>query len=142
MMAVFIDSSALINRYFDDTDHQFVVDAMDADPVWCVSAIARTEVQLSLHRLALGPFDQQRLWSRFRDDWDHTHVVPVDERLLVRATEVGSQFGLRTIDAIQIAAADRLPRPVSYLTLEFGQIPAAIELGFDVVSQETPDPLP
>ncbi|MCP3937424.1 MAG: type II toxin-antitoxin system VapC family toxin [Actinomycetia bacterium] len=136
-MAVFIDSSALLRRYFSDDGNDLVESTLVDDSVWCASAVARTEVQLSLHRLALGPFDQQRLWSRFRDDWDHLHVIPVDERSLVRATEIGSQFGLRTIDAIHIAAADRLPRPVSYLTFEFAQIPAAFELGFEVVSPET-----
>ena len=131
---LFIDSSALLIRYFADEHHAPVVEAMDETDLWCVSAISRTEVQLGLHRLAMGPFDQQRLWSRFRDDWDHMHVVPVDDRLLARATDLGSQFGLKTIDAIQIAAADRLPRPVSFLTFEFAQIPAAAELGFDVIS--------
>ena len=38
------------------------------------------------------------------------------------------------MDAIHLAAADRLPRPVRYLTLDRHQIPAAAGLGFDLVA--------
>jgi uncharacterized protein len=41
---------------------------------------------------------------------------------------------LRIADAIQLAAASRLPRPVRYVTFDPAQIPVALGLGFDVVS--------
>jgi uncharacterized protein len=41
---------------------------------------------------------------------------------------------LAVVDAIHLAAADRLPRPVRYLTFERQQIPAAAELGLEVLS--------
>ncbi len=135
-MTVFVDTSALIKRYVNEPGRDLVNDSLESDPDWCVAAITRTEAQLCLHRIAMGPFDQQRLWSRFRDDWDAMAVVPLDDRLLVRATELGATYGLTTTDAIQLAAADRLPRPVTFVTFEFTQIPAAVGLGLDVVSPE------
>jgi hypothetical protein len=37
-------------------------------------------------------------------------------------------------DAIHLAAADRLPRPLSFVTFDASQIPVALSMGFDVVS--------
>jgi predicted nucleic acid-binding protein len=89
---------------------------------------------ISLHQLAAGPRQQARLWSNFRDDWEAFAVVPVDDRCLARAVEVGSEFGVRIVDAVHLAAADRLPRPVRYLTFDRHQIPAAAALDLEVVS--------
>ena len=73
-------------------------------------------------------------WRALRDDWDAFWVVPLDDRCLARAVELAATYGVRTVDAIHLAAADRLPRPLRYLTLDRRQIPAAAALGFDVVS--------
>jgi hypothetical protein len=53
---------------------------------------------------------------------------------LARAVELGSQFGMRVVDAIHLAAADRLPRPAQYLTFDRHQIPGAAALDLEVVS--------
>jgi uncharacterized protein len=133
-MTLFVDPSALVQRYVDEPDRALVVDAMADDPAWVASALARTEVMVALHQLAAGPRQQARLWSAFRDDWDAFAVVPVDDRCLGRAVELGSSFSMRIVDAVHLAAADRLPRPARYLTLDRHQIPAAAALGFEVVS--------
>jgi hypothetical protein len=52
--------------------------------------------------------------------------------------EVGATFRIRSVDAIHLAAADRLPRPVRYLTFDRRQIPAAAGLGFEVVAPYEP----
>jgi antitoxin (DNA-binding transcriptional repressor) of toxin-antitoxin stability system len=88
-----------------------VLEAMAADPVWCASAMARTEAMVALHRVATGRHQQRQLWAALREDWDAFVVVPVDEQCLARATEIGAAFGVRSVDAIHLAAADRLPRP-------------------------------
>lgn len=133
-MTLFLDTSALVQRYVDEPGRRLVVETMASDPTWVASALARTEVMITLHQLAAGPRQQQRLWSSFRDDWDAFAVVPVDDRCLARAAELGSSFSMRTVDAIHLAAADRLPRPVRYLTFDRHQIPAAATLGFEVIS--------
>ena len=133
-MTLFVDTSALVRRYVDEPGRDLVVETMANEPVWVASALARTEAMITLHQLAGGPRQQQRLWSRLRDDWDAFAVVPVDDRCLGRALELGSSFAMRIVDAIHLAAADRLPRPVRYLTFDRHQIPGAAALGLEVVS--------
>mgnify|MGYP001437189930 FL=1 len=106
-MTVALDSSALLKRYLSEPGHDLVNQYLQADSVWCASVLARTEVQLALHRVASGPTEQQRLWSAFREDWGRVAVVPIDERCLARAVEIGATFQLGTVDALHLAAADR-----------------------------------
>ncbi len=127
----------MVKRYVSEEGRDLVNETLSLDPDWCASAITRTETQLCLHRIAMGPFEQQRLWSAFRDDWDAIAIVPVDDRLLIRSTELGATYGLGTTDAIQLAAADRLPRPTTVLTFDSHQIPAALDLGLNVISPST-----
>ncbi|MGH9216874.1 MAG: type II toxin-antitoxin system VapC family toxin [Acidimicrobiales bacterium] len=136
-MTLFLDTSALVRRYVQAPGQQLVAAAMRADDVWCASALCRSETLLALHRLAVTPRQHGRMWGRFRDDWDAFFVVPVDDRCLAQAVELGATYGLRTVDAVHLAAADRLPRPARYVTFDRRQIPAAAALGFEVVSPET-----
>lgn len=133
-MTLFLDTSALVRRYVHGPGHRLVTEAMEADGTWCASALGRSETLLALHRLAVTPGQQARLWSRLRDDWDAFVVVPVDDRCLAHAVELGATYALRTVDALHLAAADRLPRPLTYATFDRRQIPAAATLGFDVLS--------
>lgn len=68
-----------------------------------------------------------------RDDWERIHRIPVDGTCLERAAELGRTQPLRTVDAIHLAAADRLPKPTSFATFDPAQIPVALALGFDVL---------
>ncbi len=129
-----LDTSALLRRYIADGGRPLVVEAMNAADAWAASALARTELQLGLFAAAVGPRAHEALWTAVRDDWEAIWEVPVDRRCLVRATEIGARFGLPLVDAIHLAAADRLPRPVRFATFERQQIPAAAELGFEIVS--------
>ena len=133
-MTIALDTSALLKRYLLEAGHELVNEALASDPNWCASALCRTEVQLTLQRASTSAAEQHGLWSAFRDDWDAIAVIPIDDRCLVRAVELGARFQLRTVDAIHLAAADRLPRPATYLTFDSHQIPAALSLEFDVLS--------
>ncbi len=129
-----IDSSALVRRYLADRDRALVLDTMCEADHWAVSGLARTELELALRAAAPTPLAYRSLASAVRDDIDSMWEVPLDGRCLARASDIGAQFGLGVVDAIHLAAADRLPRPLRWLTFERQQIPAAVELGFEVVS--------
>ncbi|MEM7142408.1 MAG: type II toxin-antitoxin system VapC family toxin [Actinomycetota bacterium] len=133
-MTLAIDPSALIARYVPGPDRTLVNESLAGDPVWCASDLARTEVMLALHRIAGSEILANDLRAAARADLDAFVLVPVDDRCIARATELGASYGLRTVDAIHLAAADRLPRPVHYLTLDRHQIPAAAGLGFEVIA--------
>jgi len=131
---VAVDSSALLRRYVADPDRTLVLSTMARAVTWCASALVRPEVQAALHQVVVDRVQLDGLWRSFRADWDHIAQVPVDDRCLARATELATAFRIRTVDAVHLAAADRLPRPVQYLTFDRRQLAAAAELGLHVVS--------
>jgi predicted nucleic acid-binding protein len=133
-MTLALDTSALLGRYLSGPHRTIVLDAMTADPVWCASALAQTEALGIVDRVCDIPTDGDRVRRALRDDWERIHVVPVDQRCLDRAAELTREQPLRTVDALHLAAADRLPRPTTFLTFDPRQIGVALALGFDVVS--------
>ena len=133
-MTLYVDTSALVRRYVHDRQRGLVLEAMASDDDWCASSLVRTETQLALHRAAVSSRQQAALWRALRDEWEAFWVVPLDDRCMARAVELGATYGVRIVDAIHLAAADRLPRPVRYLTFDRRQIPAADALGFEVLS--------
>ncbi len=133
-MAIALDTTALLARYLSGPSRAVVLDAMGADPDWCASALALSEALMLGDRLSDDSVRRDELRRALRDDWERIHVVPVDWRCLDRAAELGRTQPLRTVDALHLAAADRLPRPVTFATFDPQQIPVALALGFHVVS--------
>lgn len=133
-MTLAIDTSALLGRYLSGPHRSVVVDTMASDPDWCASSLVLAEALGMVDRVCDLPSDSDRIRRALRDDWERIHVVPLDQRCLDRAAELSRSQPLRTIDALHLAAADRLPRPVTFLTFDPRQIPVAIALGFEVAS--------
>lgn len=129
-----IDPSALVERYVPGPNRVLVCAAMEQADTWCISDLARTELLLALHRLAGDPYTAACLAATAHADLDAMVIVPVDQHCLTRAVAIGNTYGLRTVDAVHLAAIDRLPRPLRYATLDGRQIPAALALGLDVVA--------
>ena len=129
-----LDSSALVARYLGGPTRAIVLDAMADDEDWCASALALSEVLALGERAASLEAERDALRRAVRDDWERINVVPVDQLCLDRAAEIGRTQPVRTVDAIHLAAADRLPKPVTYCTFDPRQIPVALALGFNVVS--------
>lgn len=133
-MTLAIDTSALLGRYLSGPHRSVVIETMAADPEWCASSLVLAEALGMVDRVCDLPSDGDRIRRALRDDWERIHVVPLDQRCLDRAAELSRSQPLRTVDALHLAAADRLPRPVTYLTFDPRQIPVAMSLGFRVAS--------
>ena len=133
-MFLALDPSALIQRYTGGPHSAVVNTAMAAADGWAISDLARAELLMALHRIAPDPRCADALTAAARADVDAMFVVPIDERTLGRALELGTLFGLRTVDAVHLAALDRLPRPLGLATLDARQIPAAVSLAMEVVT--------
>ena len=133
-MTLALDTSALLALVVDGPQRQVVLDALDADPVWCASAIALTEALPAIDRLTDERIVRADLEDAIRLAWDHLHVVPIDQRCLDRAANLSRLQPVRLTDAIHLAAAERLPAPVAFVTFDPAQIGVALGLGFDVVS--------
>ena len=128
-MTLYVDTSALLRRYLHDRHRALVLETMEGADAWAASNLVRSEAQVALHRAAVSPRQQQALWRELRDEWEAFWVVPLDDRCLARAVEFGATFGVRIVDAVHLAAAERLPGPVRFLTFDRRQIPAAAALG-------------
>lgn len=133
-MTLALDTTALLSRFLDGPTRRTVLDAMDTDHEWCASALALSEALMLVDRLGDDPRRTDELRRAMRDDWERIHVVPVDQLCLDRAAEIGRSQPVRTVDAIHLAAADRLPRPTTFMTFDPSQIPVALALGFEVLS--------
>lgn len=115
---LFLDTSALLKRYVEEVGTDLVLRRMDEDGEWAVSSMARTEAEISLCRLGFEQGESAEVWQRLRDDWERCHVIPVDPSCLGRAAEIGCRYEVPTLDAVHLAAADRLPQPLVVLTFD------------------------
>ena len=133
-MTVVLDTSALIALHVSGPGRTITHDALKSDPHWCASAIALTEALAAIDRLTEEPILRRDLEDAIRHTWDYVSIVPVDQRCLDEAAILVRQQPLHISDAIHLAAATRLPKPLKYVTFDPAQIPVALSLGFDVVS--------
>ena len=129
---LFLDTSALVKRYVEEEGTEYVLRRMDEDPEWVVSAIARTETEITLCRLGFDPDGTADLLQRLREDWERCNVVPADPACLEEAAEIGCRYQVRTLDALHLAAVDRLPRQLVMLTFDRRQADAARSMGLVV----------
>lgn len=133
-MTLFLDSSALLSLAVDGRSRSVVLEALDDDGHWCASALALCEALALIPRLSDEVILHDDVEDSIRLLWDHVAIVPVDQECLDRAALIARSQPVHINDAIHLAAADRLPRPVRFVTFDSAQIPVALALGFDVVS--------
>ncbi len=131
-MNVYFDTSAVVALHIESPLRRIAREAL-GEPT-CTSALALTEALALLPKLTDEPVLQADLEDALRLQWDRYAVVPLDQRCLDRAAELLREQPLRLADALHLAAADRLPRPLTYVTFDPAHIPVALSLGFDVVS--------
>jgi len=132
MTTTFFDTSAVVALHVVSAPYSVARDALQKTT--CVSALALTEALAVIAKLTDEAVLQRDIEDAIRLQWDRYSVVPIDQRCLDRAAELLRQQPLRLADALHLAAADRLPRPIRFVTFDAGQIPVALSLGFDVVS--------
>jgi predicted nucleic acid-binding protein len=134
-VTTFFDATAVVALHVDMAARPVAERALnDADAPVCVSALSLTEALAVVDRLTDEPVLRLDLEDALRLQWDRYAVVPVDQRCLDRAAALLRQQPVRLADAIQLAAAERLPRPIRFITFDAVQIPVALGLDFEVVS--------
>jgi predicted nucleic acid-binding protein len=133
-VTVALDTSALLALAVDGATRAITLDALATDPIWSASAMALTEALPAIDRLTDQDVLRLDLEDAVRLAWDHLHVVPVDQRCLDRAAALSRGQPVRLSDAIQFAAAERMPGPIRFVTFDPAHIGVALGLGFDVVS--------
>ena len=129
---LFLDASALVKRYVAEDGSPQVVELMARDTAWCASALCLAEVHVTLCHLAFDERTLSRLAAAADADWQRFFVVPADELCLARAVEIGCAHAVPTLDAIHLAAAERIREPVTFFTFDERQRKAAEALALIV----------
>lgn len=133
-MTVCLDTSALVKRYRQEEHSEWVDLVMTEDQDWCASALIATESAIALSRDPALRAELTGIEGRLSTDLASFVMVPVDASCLVRALEIGMYLGLRTLDAIHLAASDALPSQTSFVTFDRQQREAANALGLKVLT--------
>ncbi|HEX3174355.1 MAG TPA: type II toxin-antitoxin system VapC family toxin [Solirubrobacterales bacterium] len=121
---LYLDASALVKRYVEEDGSQAVRDAMQAED-WTSCRICIVETKRAVDR-AGGGAEIERIDS----DWLAFDIVEIDAALCERAAELACATGLRSFDALHLAAALALPqRDLTFATWDARLHRAAREHG-------------
>jgi uncharacterized protein len=132
-MTTYVDSSALLKNYFAEPDSSLAERLLNSDSVLVTSWVTFVEVRRNLAR-ALRGAELREAKDQFVADLDSMALVAVDETVCRAAAQIGEQLGVRSLDAIQLASAQRLAIPsLPFVTFDLRQAQAARSLGFTVL---------
>ena len=129
-MTSYVDSSTLVKRYVDEPDSELAVALLDADPVLVTSWISVVEIRRHLSRLLRGSA-LEAARRQLVDDLDAMALMVVDAATCMSAARVAEDLGVRSLDSIHLASAQRLLIPaLHFITFDRRQAQAARSLGF------------
>ena len=134
-MTLVLDSSAVIAAVAEAAARPYVLEHVDAEGDICASALALSEARSPPSTPSPTTTCPEPTWKMACDCCGTTCTSsPSTSGASTRAATLARVRPLRIADAIHLAAAERLPPPVRFLTLEPAQVAAAAFLGFDVRS--------
>lgn len=132
-MSLYVDSSALLKRYIDEPDSETAQTLLSGDPSLLTARHTVVEVRRNLARL-LDETDAVAARSAFMQDLRVFSIVELDEVTCETAAGIAEMTGARTLDALHLAAAQRVGgSAISLLTFDLRQAQAARSLGLTVV---------
>jgi len=131
-VTTYVDSSALLKRYVDEADSDVAEQFLNADSVLATSWVTVVEVRRNLARLLAGP-DLLAAQAQFTADLEALAMITCDGAVAAAAGDIGEVLGVRSLDAIHLASAQRLRIDhLTFLTFDVRQAQAARSLGFNV----------
>lgn len=132
-MSLYVDSSALLKRYVEEPDSAVAEQHLQSDPDLITGRHTGVEVRRNLARLV----DERSLAavrSSFIEDLRTFALVELDETTCESAVAIAELTGVRSLDALHLAAAQRVGgTAIPFLTFDLRQAQAARSLGFSVV---------
>ena len=133
-MSTYVDSSALLKRYVEEPDSAEADTLLRADPALLTARHTIVEVRRNLARLLSGR-DLVAARLAFANDLRSFSIVELDEATCESAAMIAETTGVRTLDALHLAAAQRVSAPgVGFLTFDLRQAQAARALGLTVLT--------
>jgi predicted nucleic acid-binding protein len=132
-MTTYVDTSALMKLYVDEADSEYAAELLASDPVLVTSWLSLVEVRRNLARLLTGAA-LRRAREACERDFDRMALMSLDERGWRMAADIGETLGVRSLDALHLAAAQQLGvGDVTFCTFDLRQGVAARQLGVRVV---------
>lgn len=133
-MSAYVDSSALLKRYVEEADSAAADALLRTDRELITARHTIVEVRRNLARLLSGR-DLVAARAAFVDDLRALSIIELDETTCESAAMIAETTGVRTLDALHLAAAQRVSAPgVGFLTFDLRQAQAARALGLTVVT--------
>lgn len=131
-MTTYVDSSALLKRYVDEVDSDLADELLGSDPVLVTSWVTTVEVRRNLARL-LDERAAVAAQAQFSTDLESFAMIVCDEHVATAAAALGETLGVRSLDAIHLASAQRLRIDgLTFVTFDIRQAQAARSLGMTV----------
>lgn len=133
-MSLYADSSAILKRYVDEADSDVADALLRADGTVLTARHTIVEVRRNLARLLTGR-DLTAARAAFADDLASISIIELDEVTCESAASIAEAFGVRTLDALHLGAAQRISEPgVGFVTFDLRQAQVARALGLLVVT--------
>lgn len=132
-MSLYVDSSALLKRYIDEPDSEAADALLRSDPVLLTARHTVVEVRRTLARILSGR-ELTNAKSQFNQDLSAFSIIELDEVTCETAASIAEVTGVRTLDALHLAAAQRAGgTAVPFLTFDLKQAQAARALDLTVL---------
>jgi predicted nucleic acid-binding protein len=132
-VSLYVDTSALLKRYVDEPDSDVADSHLRSDPSLLTARHTIVELRRNLARLLAGR-ELATARSAFAVDLEAISIVELDEVTCDGAAQIAEVTGVRTLDALHLAAAQRVGGPaVPFLTFDVRQAQAARAFGLTVV---------
>jgi predicted nucleic acid-binding protein len=133
-LSLYLDASALVKRYVDEEGSNLVRKAMHHADSWFICRIGFVETIR-----AVGLSAGIAATRVVRQEWPAFGIVEVDERLAEHAASLALDGGLRSLDALHLAAVMVLPRPdLTVATWDQRLHAAAVAEGLNVLPAALP----
>jgi predicted nucleic acid-binding protein len=133
-VSTYVDSSALLKRYVEEPDSRSADALLRAGGPLLTARHTIVEVRRNLGRLLAGR-DLAAARAAFVDDLATFSLIELDEATCESAAAIAEETGVRTLDALHLAAAQRVSGPgVGFLTFDLRQAQAARTRGLTVVT--------
>jgi predicted nucleic acid-binding protein len=130
---MYVDSSAILKRYVAEDDSAVADALLAVDTTLVTARHTLVEVRRNLARLLAGE-DLAQARAAFLTDLGALSIIELDADTCYTAASIAEASGVRTLDALHLAAAQRVAEPgMRFLTFDIRQAQAARALGLEVV---------
>lgn len=132
-MSLYADSSAFLKRYVDEPDSDAAESVLLSDDSLLTARHTIVEVRRNLARLLTGA-DGAAARTAFAHDLEAISIVELDVVTCETAATIAETTGVRTLDALHLAAAQRAGgASIPVVTFDVRQAQAARALGLTVL---------